>query len=161
LTASFWNAQVRDNMNDVGPAYARISGGTSQTGIVANTWTKLNSSGATVTNPLGWTISAGAITIPGDSLPGIYAFYGYAQWDDNTTGHRVISIAPTSDVSFTLVTGNTLEASAAYTRSTVSGLALITSSYTACVSLLTTTGPRALAFNNADFVVARVCPYKA
>jgi hypothetical protein len=145
-------------LNQVAPAYARISGGTSQTGIVDNTWTKVNSTTPTVTNPLGWTISAGGITIPGSTLPGMYSFYGFVQWDSNATGVRVIQVAPTSSVSVLAVTGSTVTA-AAFTRVTVSGVGPINSDITLCLSVLQTSGTnRDLAFNNADFVVARVSP---
>ena len=158
LTAAFWNANVRDNLNVLAPAYARINGGTSQTGILNSTWTKVNSTTPTVTNPLGWTISAGGITIPGSTLPGLYSFYGFVQWDADTVGARVMHVAETSALTTGLVNGPTIVA-AANCRINVAGLRLITADVTLCLSVIQTSGTtRALAFDNADFLVARVSP---
>jgi hypothetical protein len=105
----------------------RIKAGAAQTGIASGTWTKLTFPSATVTNPYGFTVSSGAVTIP-SGYGGVYAVQAQVQWDANTSGDRILAFgANNTGYLNDGISGQTSPSPvAAYFRSNLSGLIPLT-----------------------------------
>lgn len=120
-----------------------ITSTTSQTGIAANTWTKVAfASHTAVKNTGGYTISSGAITIPA-GLGGVYMGSITIGWDTGSTGNGIVGIAQSTTLSTTLVANNAYGSSTQY-RMTASGLFTLAAGDTVCGTCLNTAGTRTI-----------------